>query len=285
MLMTAAGLVQRGNTWMFSVIISDSLGLRFHKRLEPAWRGEGLRESVYFKEIYCNLQPRACIAKKVIVSFLWLFWLFWHFEMFTKGQRQSSRHLTQMEMELFWPCVLNYITVHFLFTKAYSSSRSLGWGWGLWCHRVWGETQIDQKDSSFSLAETILSWAFPPPSVSFKDGSLVQQLSGRLMWCCRNRLLCGCWGKSEIISYVSLPWSQAARDGCSVKSSSLLLNSACVRACLSLPCYCSLSLSSTESLHPVLHADSLPAPPPVLQILTHLYIFPDSKNRPGSGDL
>lgn len=51
MLLNVAGLAQQGNTWTFSAIFSDSLGLRFHKRLEPARWGEGLRESVYFKEI------------------------------------------------------------------------------------------------------------------------------------------------------------------------------------------------------------------------------------------
>lgn len=90
MLMAAAGLAQRGNTWSLSAIIPDPLALRLHIRFESAFRDEAARVSVYCTEIICS-QESALQKKKVIASFYGCLWIFWHSEMFTKGKMQSSR--------------------------------------------------------------------------------------------------------------------------------------------------------------------------------------------------
>lgn len=209
-----------------SVIISNP---QLHIRPESAWRGEGLQASVYCKEISYNQQPRVFITKKVIVSFLWLFWLFWHSEMFTKGQAHSSG--------------VGGGNVWILSQQPPGRERHYQW-------RVASFQLCDliMRAGKGCFYERILSWSFSTSVRVLSERTLVQQLSARLMRCWSTRLLCGCWGKSEIISCVILPWGQTAREGCSVKSSSLFLNSACVcvcecvgAGCFSLSCYWVLS--------------------------------------------
>lgn len=191
MLMSAAGLAQRGN------VFCDHL--RFARSADPYKVGAGLARRrtpgvcLLWGDIICS-QERA-LRKRLLSLFYGCFGFSDTLKCSQKAKAvvpsphpNGNGTVLALRAELHHcPFAVNQSL--FLLKVPGMGGRNVGESSSLWCHRVWGETQIDQKDLSYTLAETTLSWAFPPPSVSFKDGSLVQQLWGRIMWCRRNRLL------------------------------------------------------------------------------------------------